>query len=235
MFQPVKIAFGQFLSGFYADISPTTRALAEFKSRGFAQGFGWCPARTLDSIPEMLGYWQRHDQDKSTSPYQLPVCLVGMDNNYIPTGRDYTRQIAGRQMVMLPDDPKERMFGLRAISADLNFRIAFFAAEEPTSRSLAAQFGLYIDLPARRTFEATYRFAGQDLLWPIQLQSTETPAMPGATENKNMAIMVLDITLMAWIPVFDAPGDDEPNDGQGTTGDPDDPSGYPVVQDIVRV
>lgn len=185
----------------------------------------------IDSAEEMLAAWQRNDSDNAPShPQKLPVILVAMAKDYVPSARDYTRQVADRQMVIIPDDPKERVFGLRHIAADIRVQLAIFTADEPTARSLAAQFCLYIDAMHNRTFWATHRFAGLNHDWPVQLESSDAPAMMIANDAKNLTILALDINLHSSIPLFDHPRDEDPNDGKGTNGVLDDPHGYPTVQ-----
>lgn len=233
MFQPIKIGFGEYISRFYGGLSATTKPMHEFISRGLDKSIAWCPSRMVDSAEEMLAMWQRNDTDDSpTHPAKLPVILVAMAKDYVPTGREYTRQVSDSQFVTLPDDPKERMFGLRYISADIRTQLAIFAADEPTARSIAAQFCLFIDSPHNKTFDASHRFAGFDLSWGVQLESSDTPAMSIQSEAKNLTILALDLTLRASIPMFDHPKDSESNDGKGTDGDIDDPHGYLLVETV---
>ncbi|MFZ4504580.1 MAG: hypothetical protein ACOYM1_11585 [Methylovulum sp.] len=231
MFQPIKLGLSEYLSHYYNGLSATTKPLHEYTQRGLSKSIVWTPGRMIDSAEEMLAAWQRNDSDDAPShPQKLPIILVAMAKDYVPSGRDYTRQVAERQMIIIPEDPKERLFGLRTIAADIRVQLAIFAADEPTARSLAAQFCLYIDVLPNRTFWASHRFAGLDLEWPIQLESSDAPAMVIPNEAKNLTILALDITLRSSLPLFDNPKDDDPNDGKGTTGDPEDPHGYPTVQ-----
>jgi hypothetical protein len=233
MFQPIKLGLSDYLSRFYSGLSATTKPLQEYTQRGLAKSIVWTPGRMIDSAEEMLAAWQRNDSDNAPShPQKLPIILVAMAKDYTPSARDYTRQVADRQMVIIPDDPKERLFGLRYISADIRVQLAIFAADEPTARSLAAQFCLYIDAMHNRTFWATHHFAGLDHEWPVQLESSDTAAMSIANEAKNLTILALDINLHSSIPLFDHPSDEDPNDGKGTNGVLDDPHGYPTVQVI---
>ena len=91
---------------------------------------------------------------------------------------------------------------------------------------------LFLDATPNRRFTARYRFAGQDMDWPVQIESPDAPAMNIQTEAKNLTILAIDVTLRPEIPLFDAPKPGEANDGKGTPGDPEDPAGYPVVQKI---
>lgn len=231
MFQPVKVAFAEYLEAFYSSLSATTRPLHEFKNRGFQYGFAWCPGRMVDADEDMLASWQRNDTrgGSITQPYQLPAVLVAMAKDAIPTARDYTRQMPDRRLIVIPDDPKSRLFGLRTLSSDIRTQMAIFSHDEPSARSIAAQFTLFIDSPSARTMFARHPFAGMDLSWPVQLETTDVAAMSIATDAKNLTILALDLTLRASIPLFDYPADDEPNDGLGTPGNPDDPSGYPRI------
>lgn len=234
MFQPVKIAFGDYMARFHGDIVATTKPLIAYKKRPLSKGVAWCSGRMIDAAEDMLASWRKNDTNSApTKPAELPVILVAMAKDYIPTAREYTRQVAERQLVTIPEDPKERMFGLRYLSADIRAQVAVFAADEPTARSLAAQFCLFIDAMPNRTFSAFHRFAGLDLPWAVQLETSDAPAMTVATDAKNLTIVAVDLTLRTAIPIFDWPADAEPNDGKGTDGNPDDPHGYLLV-DIVN-
>lgn len=232
MLQPIKIAFGQFLGRFFTSVVPTTKPLEGFVVRPLSKAIAWAPARMIDAAEDMLALWMRTDMDNApTTPPELPAIIVAMANDYTPTGRDYTRQVADRQMVMIPGDDKERLFGLRAVAGDVRVQIAVFAMDEPTAHSLAAQFLLYLDETGSRRFQASYRFAGVNTEWPVQVESPDAPAMSIASDAKNLTILVIDLTLRAEIPLFDAPKDGEPNDGKGVPGT-DDPAGYPLVKSI---
>ena len=232
MFEPVKVAFGAFMGGYYAALVPTTKALQGYVTRGLGKAILWAPARMVDAAEEMLASWQRNDTDQATTrPPDMPVIIVAMARDTVPTGRDFTRQLAEREYVILPDDPQERAFGLRTIAADIRAQVAIFAHDEPTARSLAAQLIGYLDAAPNRRMWADYPFAGFVLPWPVQVETPEVPAMAIPTEAKNLTILVVDLTLKATVPLYDAPGFDEPNDGQGDaeTGDP---PGYPVTVEV---
>jgi len=232
MLQPVKAAFGQFMTRYYAGLVPTTKPLEGYVARGAAKSIVWAPARMIDLAEEMLSLYLRSDIDQAaTKPPELPAIIVAMAKDYTPTGREYTRQVADSMMVTIPGDEKDRIFGLRAVAGDIRAQVAVFATDEPSAHSLVAQFLLFLDATPNRRFTASYHFAGQDMSWPVQIESPENPAMSIQTDAKNLTILAIDLTLRAEIPLFDAPAAGEPNDGQGTPGT-DDPAGYPRVQTV---
>ena len=232
MLEPVKAAFGQFMGRFYAEIVPTTKPLEAYITRGLAKSIVWAPSRMVDSAEEMLQTWQRNDTDNATTkPANMPVMIVGIARDYTPTGRDYTRQMADPEMVMIPGDAKERVFSLRTVAGDVRAQVVLFAQDEPTARALAAQFLLFLDATPNRRFTAHYTFAGQAMDWPVQVESPDAPAMSIQTEAKNLTILAIDLTLKATIPLFSAPGAGQPNDGKGTPGTTD-PAGFPLVGEI---
>jgi len=232
MLQPVKIAFGEFLGRYFASLVATTKPLQSYVTRPLSKAIAWAPSRMVDAADDMLALYMRTDMDGApTTPPDLPVIIAAMAKDYTPTGRDYTRQISDRQMVILPDDPKERLFGLRAVAGDVRVQLAVFATDEPSAHALAAQFLLFVDETPSRRFEAEYHFAGIKTAWPVQIESPENPAMSIQTDAKNLTILAIDLTLHASIPLFDAPKVGEPNDGKGNPGT-DDPTGYPLVQTI---
>jgi hypothetical protein len=233
MLEPVKSAFGEFMGRYYAEIVPTTKPLHEYVVRGLAKSMVWAPTRMVDSAEDMLASWQRNDTDTATTtPPKMPVVIVALARDYTPTMRDFTRQIADTEMVIFPGDVKERVFGVKTMAGDIRAQIAFFAQDEPTARSLAAQFLLFLDASGNRRFTARYYFAGQALDHPVQIESPDSPAMSIQSDSKNLTILAVDITLKAQIPLFSAPGVGQPNDGKGTVGDDSDPAGYPLTAQV---
>ena len=235
MLEPVKAAFGQFMGRFYTEIVPTTQPLQGYVVRGLAKSIVWAPSRMVDLAEEMLATWQRNDTDGATTkPANMPVVIVAMARDYTPAGRDYTRQIADAEMVMITGDAKERVFSLRTIAGDIRAQVAIFSQDEPTAKSLAAQFLLFLDATPNRRFTARYTFAGQGVDWPVQVESPDSPAMSIQTESKNLTILAIDLTLKATLPMFSVPASGQANDGKGTPGDVTDPSGYLLTAQVNR-
>jgi hypothetical protein len=237
MLEPIKIGLGGFLSGFYASLVPTTKAMPEFIARGFDKSFVYAPSGMIDKAEEMLSSWQRNDTDgTATHPAKLPVVIVAVARDYVPSGRDFTRQMADSIDVTIPEDPEGRYFGLRTIAADVRAQIAIFAQDEPTAKAIASQFSLFLDASNSRRFHAQYSFAGFTHDWPVQIETPDNPIINVQTEVKNVVILAADLTLKATIPLFNAPKVGDPNhDDKGTPGSVSDPAGYQVVVEVDRV
>ena len=234
MFEPAKAALGEYMTRFFAQVLPTTKPLQAYVSRDVSKAMMWAPARMVDAADQMLGSYQRNDHDNAPSnPSDLPIIIIAMAKDYVPSSREFTRQIADREWVMLPNDPKQRLFGLRQVAGDIRAQVAIFAADEPTARSLAAQFSLFVEATGNNRFKADYTFAGMSVKWPVQLESTDIPAMAIQSEAKNLTIYAMDLSLHVSVPLFDAPKAGEPNDGKGIAGDVLDPAGYPLTTDLM--
>ena len=233
MIEAVKVGFGEYMGGFYSTLVPTTKSMYEFIARGLARSIVWAPSGMVDAAEDMLSSWQRNDTDSAaTKPAKLPVIIVAMARDYTPTGRDFTRQITESMPVVIPGDAKERHFGLRTIAGDIRAQVAIFADNEPTARSIAAQFCLFLDAMPNRRFHAQYTFAGATTDWPVQIESPDSPVVSVQTGLKNVVIMVVDLTLKAEIPLFDAPNPgDLNNDGKGVPGTID-PPGYKALAEV---
>lgn len=226
------------MEGFYNSVVPTTGSLQEYVSRGYATSVGWTKDRLVDDAEAMLeSYYKNDTNDGPTQPPELPVILMATEKTYIPSGRDYTRQVTvdDNLWLILPNDVKERAFDIKVMAGDIRAQLAIFAHTPDTARSLAAQFLLYVDSPFRRRFNASYEFAGQGIDgWPVQIETPDIPASDIKVEGiKNMTILAIDITLHASIPLFGAPKEGDPNDGKGIPGT-DDPAGHPVVVEVIN-
>lgn len=232
MFEPVKAGFGEFLRDFYAEVVPTTRPLVEFVERGFPYCVAWAPTRMVDTAEEMLSQWQRNDtHEGATRPPKLPVILVAVAKDWVPAGREFTTQVADPVSVTFPHDPKRRLFRMRTAAGDVRAQVVIFASDEPTAKSLAAQFALYLDSPSRRRFPAAYPFAGLEHAFPAQVEAPDNPASSIDTGSQNLTVLAVDLTLKCTVPIFMAPKAGEPNDGKGTPGT-DDPAGYPLATEF---
>jgi len=228
MFEPVKVGFSEYMIRFFNQLVPTTKPLHEYVAREVGKSIVWAPSQMFDTATEMLEAWQRNDTDNlPTMPHKLPVMIVAFGRDFMPTGRDFTRQIGESQRVMLPNDPLERVFGLRSIAGDISAQVAIFAADSPTALSIASQFVLWLDTIGNHGFTANFTFAGQNLAFPVQIESPETLAQAIESESKNVAINAIRLNLKAQVPLFDAPKAGEPNDGKGIPGT-DNPAGYLV-------
>jgi hypothetical protein len=233
MFQPVQVAFGEFLHEFYRQVAPTTVPLQEYAQRGFARSAVWAAGRMVDQADEMLGAWQRNASDPgATRPFKLPVLMVALGKGFEPIQHDFGIQHADPIWIEFPGDPKERLFRVRLLSGDLRAQIAIFSSDAPSAQSLASQLLLYLDSPAQRRFFARHRFADLDHHYPVQISLPDAPAIAVETGQSNMTCLAIDIILKATVPLFMAPRDDEPNDGRGTPGNPDDPHGYPRLVEV---
>lgn len=241
MFEPVKVGLGDFLQGFYAELVATTPALKEFKQRGFPYCFAFAPSRMVDQANDMLATWQKNDTTgKSTTPAKLPAVIVAVAKDYTPTGRDFSYQVADPIEVTIPNDPLNRYFEIKTVVGDIRVQLAICASDEASAKSIAAQLLLYVDSPSRRGFDAKYTFAKNDVYFPCQIESPDSPASSIETGNHNITMLTIDFNLHCTVPIYSAPLEGDPNDGstaQDNEGnplpyDPANPSGYPLVQEI---
>lgn len=230
MFEPVKEAYGHFMAGFYDSLVPTLPVMKEYTERGLSDSIVWAPTRMVDSVEEMLDNWQRSNKGHPTNPAKIPVIFVAMGRDLVGTGRDYTMQVADSIDVVIPGDERERIFKLRTVAGDIRTQIAIVANQEAVAKSIAAQFGLWLDSPLNRRMTSRHTFAGMETEWPVHIEDPSMTAMDIKTDAKNICILAIDITLKVTIPLFQAPKDGEPSDGRGTG--PDDPDGYPVVTSV---
>lgn len=232
MFEPVKAGLGDFMRGFYRSVVPTTTPMREFVARGFPYCVAWAPSRMIDKAEEMLSAWQRNDtQQSDTRPPKMPVVLVAVAKDYTPISGDFGTQISDATEVMIPGDAKGRYFEMRMIMGEVRAQVAVFAQDEPTAKSIAAQFLLYLSSPSNRGFYASFPFAGVDNRFPVQFESRDSPAMNIDTGANNLTVLAIDLTLRCSVPIFNAPAEGESSDGQGVPGT-DDPAGYPLVQEV---
>lgn len=225
---PIKAAFGRYLGRFYSELVADTPALAEFKTRGFANSAVWAPGRMVDQVEEMLSSWRKNDNTGTDTPHPyLPVMIAAIAKDYMPAPADYGRPMVNPVDVIIPSDPKHRVFKMRAVVADIRTQVAICAPEDPTARSIAMQLQMFAAATENRRFHSLYRLAGMDDHWPVSLETPDVQAINAPVgDAKNLTILTVEFQLRATVPMLTAPATG--GDGQGT-GTADDPDGYLVV------
>lgn len=232
---PIKVGFGRYLAGFHAQLIGDTKGVRELASREFAKSAVWAPGRMVDQVEDMLAAWRKNDTSHAAQPTPyLPIIIVAMGKDFVAAPAEFGRTGGDAQNVMIPGDPKNRVFKMRTVTADIRVQVVIAAADDPTARSIAMQLQAFTSELANRRFSAVYNLAGVDSLWPVvfELQDLLMPSLP--TEQKNLTLLAADLTMRATVPMLLAPKRTEPNDGQGTGANQEDqfgdPSGYLVVQ-----
>lgn len=233
MFDPVKIAWGEYMARFHDQIVPTNRQIEGFLKLPLGEAIWIAPGRMVDQADEMIAKYRKKELRETTQAYKAPVIITAFARDYTPTGREYSRQIADMEYITFPEDPKARAFGIRVIAADIRAQTCIFAQEEPTARSLAAQFCLFIDSVHGRRFKARYPFAGFESEWPVQIETPDTAGMLIQTGEKNLTILAIDLTLHCTVPLFYAPNSaEEADETTGVLGDSNDPPGFKTLKTI---
>lgn len=228
--EEIKKGLRRFLGEWHRDLAPTTKAMRDFIDRETPKAIMQAPARMIDSVEEMIASYRKKDIDKTpgTSAH-LPVVFFALARDALP-GLEWVARSQGEgRMVVLPDDPKERVFELRQHSGEVRAQVVFMAADDPTARSLAIQFAMFLEGFGRRRFAVPYQFAGVEFDYPCMVETPDifTNHTPG--EAENLVVLAQDVTLRFTIPFLRGPRAGEPNDGKGTPGDANDPSGFPIT------
>jgi hypothetical protein len=228
---PIKEAFGRYMGAFYGQIIGNTQFVAEFAGRGLAKSIAWAPGRMIDQVEDMLTTWRKNDTSGTVdaTPY-LPVMIVAMEKGFTPSPMDFSRSVADEVDVMIPSDPLQRVFKMRAVAADLRCQVVIMAPDDASAKSLAMQLHLWANQSVNRRFYAKYPLAGLNEPWPVVLETPDLMAVsvPAAEGVKNLTILTVDFQMRATIPLLICPTATEPHDSKGA-GTASDPHGYLVV------
>lgn len=227
---PIKVGFGHYLQRFHKGLFPVTAGLQEFSAREFSKSAVWAPGRMIDQVESMLESWRKNDNADSSQPRPyLPVMIAAMSKDFLPAPPEFTRVVPDDMYVMLPDDPKERIFKLRMASVDVRIQVAIMAQEGPTAYAIALQLDLFAKASENRTFFAPFKLAGFSEAWPMTLEMPELQGISTPVgDTKNLSINTVDIQARGVIPLLRGPGPGEKHDGKGA-GTEDDPHGYPAT------
>ena len=231
-FYALKDGVSRYAGRFYQSIYNDTPAVTEFKQRGLAASFLWAADRMVDAADDMLRSYTKNSNSASgtVTPNKnsvLPVVLMAMSRDYIPTGGDWGGRQVPRRMVKLEGGPDASAYGYKQAMGDVRWQILVVAADANSARSIAAQFCLFIGDPANRRFVMPFKWGQYTLDMPVMLESPDIMFSNADLGRPNVTALVADVTLKVTLPFFDAPAGNEPNDGSSNN-----PPGYPLVQQV---
>jgi hypothetical protein len=220
----VKEAFCEWVGAWFKTISPDTRPLQEYVARDLQNAVVLAPGRMIDQVEEMLSKYRVNDNGPGPSTNsQLPVIILALAKDVTPSGGEYGRSIGEDVDISIPGDPHQRVFKLRQLAVDQRAQVVFVAADEPTAKSMAMQFLLYVSTIGNRRFNAMYNFAGFTHAWPVTLESSDVLAINMQNDQKNLTTLAMDLQLRTMIPYFRAPSAD----------DADSFGGFKVVEAVI--
>lgn len=230
-FDQIKAGFSQYLNrwreGLYADYADT-KAVQAFMAKPFAEAVKWAAGRMVDDANAMLLAYQKNTNGQPGKNTLFPVLLLAMDETFIGTGGDWGGDQIGRTLQQIEEGGS--WYGHKHVMQDRRLQMVIIASEGGSAQSLAAQLSSFIKEPSNRYFNAVYQFGQYSVPVPQTLESVRIDWMEVKQDEKNLKILVADLTLKCTIPFFDAPADGAPNDGSDKV-----PPGYPVVIDTQHV
>lgn len=224
---PLELAFGDYMGRFYAQLVADTPSMVEYVARGLSKSIVWAPGRMIDSVEDMLAEWRKNEnQPGPGASAMLPVMICAMSKDFNPSMVDWGVALRSPVDITSPDDPYARAFRVRTSANDYRVQIAIIAAEPHSAHSLAMQLHLWANDMSERRFTARYMQGDIAHDFPAVLEEIDLGAMDAKAEQKNLTILTADISLRATVPIFQAPGKGEANDGKPA------PAGYPVVLEV---
>jgi hypothetical protein len=202
MMQATQRAVGEFIGRFFAGLSPTTEDMHEFCARPLAHACVWANGRMVDDVESQLRAWMSNDNEPGARTYKLPVVIVALSNDYTQTAKEINYQVNDMRFIRLPNDPKNRVFGLKTVAADRRMQICIIAQERVTADSIAAQLSQFVSSERNRRFYAGYRFSGVDAgAWPVQIDAPDVYGKSVQVDGaKAPIILTTDFDLHSTLP-----------------------------------
>jgi hypothetical protein len=229
-FDQIKIGFSQYLNrwreGLYPDYADT-KAVKAFMARPFAEAVKWAVGRMVDDAKAMLEAYQENKNGPPGKTTLFPVLLLAMDENFVGTGADWGGDQIARTLQQIEEGGS--WYGHKHVMQDRRLQMVIIANEGGSAQSLAAQLSSFIKEPSNRYFNAVYQFGQYNVPVPQTLESVRIDWMDVKQDEKNIKILVADLTLKCTIPFFDAPAEGAPNDGSDKV-----PPGYPIVSVVAH-
>jgi len=187
----------RFMQPFYASLYPNTKALTDFKARGFQHCFMWASSRMVDDIEGILAQWRA---EKHQGRSDLPICLMAIRRDSMPVTASFAKQVNQPVAVAFPDDAVDTLHGMRMAIMDRTVQVAFVGATHSDSDSLAVQFQLFA--AGNRRFYTSHELNGESYTFPCVLETNEL--MPESVDSgqKNISIHKVDLLVHESIPLI---------------------------------
>lgn len=222
----IKQGFGLYMGEYFRQLMPTHAAIMDMRQRGLNKSIILAPDRMIDALNEQLAYYREHSNKVAMAQAQLPVILVAMSKDAIPSMADFAVQPASPRFVCFPSDERRRVFKLQTAIMERRVQLAFLGSEEGSVRSLAAQFILFSARPEYRRMNATYHLIqGVVEPFPVNLETSENPAANVKLDQDNLTALTIDLTLKETVPFLITPESERGEFGP-------DSDGYNVVQGV---
>lgn len=224
---PVEVGLGQYLVRFFNALVPDTPSMEEYCARDVKKAIVWAPGRIIDQVELMMSEWRKNDNTgKPGLSSMLPVVFVAVAKDFTPVLPEFSIAVGTAVDISFPDDPLQRAYKARSSANEYRAQIVIAAAEKRTAHSIAMQFNLWCNGEGGRRFMHTHEFAGLSHEFPAVLEQIDFGAVNTGVDQKNLTILVGDITIRATVPLFQAPRKGEPNDGKAA------PAGYGVITEV---
>lgn len=226
-FNQQKEAFGWYMVNWFKKLYTDTASLQEFKSRPAHAAMKWAPGRMLDEVEKMLAMYRKNENGPQGATTKLPIVILATDDDFLGTGADWGGHHTGFNRVQIMEGGS--WYDHRQDMHDRRIQVAIIASDSDTAKSIAAQLSSYMQEPHNRYMDATYTFGQYKVPAPMQLETKRIDWMSIKTDMKNVKIVAADIALKCVVPVFLAPGPDEPNDETDNN-----PPGFPLVSTVIN-
>ncbi|WP_321946592.1 hypothetical protein [Paraburkholderia sp. J10-1] len=224
---PLELGFARYLASYYETIFADTPGVEEFVRRGLERAIVWAPGRMIDQCELMLEQWRKvAAEDGPGLSSFLPVIIVSIAKDFTPVPPDWGLSVGTPVDVVVDGDKYGRMYKARMSYNEYRGQAVIFAAEGQTAHSLAMQLHLYANGPHGRRFKHMHEVAGTTAEFPAVLEQIDLAGGLNPLEQRNITGLVFDLMIRAAMPIFQAPKEGEPNDGQPA------PAGYPVVREV---
>lgn len=248
MFTEVQLGLARYLRGFYAFAKPTTASMKEWLGRGVDRAIARGPGRQVDDSDGLLESFRKNDNSGQPGTSASIPALIFAVSRDLTVANDWGRSsFVGDQPIKFPQDEQGRQFRIRYMQGDVRAQIVVFAGDDDTLRSIVYQLQMFISgrynigtdvepfWAGGRTFMCDYKVADFIHKQPCQIETPDFLLANIPTNQKNLVLSSIDITLRVTVPIVFGPGCNEAGEG-GVVTDPPTPGsntqGYPVVHEV---
>lgn len=194
----------QLLADFRAWLKPESELVYNWKIAPFAQSIRAAKSTLVDDVEALIGeYRQNKNADVVGTAARIPVLLTAVAQIEMPPDAS---MILGKPYfipVVHPNDPDERIVQMRVVPRATRAQLVFLSTNTHDISSIADQFCAYMTDDDKRRFKVHYDIGGGLVdAWDVTVMDNSLSPSQGYTDEKNLRIVTVDVTMVGFVPQF---------------------------------
>lgn len=200
----IQDAWIQRIADFRAWLKPESELVYNWKIAPFGQSVKAAKSTLVDDVEALIAeYRQNQNSDTVGTTSRIPVLLTAVAQVEMPPDAS---TLLGKPYfipVIHPADPDQRIVQMRVVPRATRAQLVFLSTNTHDISSVADQFCAYMTDDDKRRFKVNYDLGGGFVdPWDVTVMDNALSPGQGYTDEKNLRIVTVDVTMVGFVPQF---------------------------------